>query len=323
MGYATCPPQDLGMNVQRMSHGVYSAMSGMQLGRLLVLEGESLAMGILINSDPRRKLRISIKLEASQMVARTSQGITEGQPRQTDGKQNKRKPATGKSNGKGKATQEDWHEFSFHEIVGASSQQLLFVMIPCMRLHGDYDLSLVEVEAEECDDFESGEARSKSHPFAPASISSVAVGALPECEDVGTSGSSDLLEDELLLAAISASLADATAGIKIADCDMNSEAVLATPHICKEDVVGSESDSDYELAVALSLAESPAQMLDTSSVSQEVHISELPSEVIQVKDTAQNADGARDKGLIDDELLGHQVRSSRRWNRHRKVDASS
>merc|ERR1712048_24010 len=110
-----------------------------------------------------------------------------------------------------------------------------------MRQHGDYDLSLLEVQAEECDDCDL-QVRSSSHPFSPAPISQAALSALPESEDVGTTGPGDALEDALMLAAISASLADVNvdAQLQISGKDPIREVGPARVPIPEDDIAGSE-----------------------------------------------------------------------------------
>mmetsp|Transcript_43849 Transcript_43849/g.82244 ORF Transcript_43849/g.82244 Transcript_43849/m.82244 type:complete len:921 (+) Transcript_43849:168-2930(+) len=204
--FAMRPQQDLGKRVQRMMHRVYSEISGMPMGRLLLLEGESLAMGILVNEQLDVALHVSISLEANHMVARTADGLTEGVSRPAKKEQKQKLP---KGKGKGKADSEDWHEFKIQAVVLPKSQQLVFAMIPCMRMHGDYDLSLVDMQVEEQPVSSTGVQKKlpRGHPFAATEFASAKLAALPSAEDVGVH--IPFIDDDVeLLAAISASLAD-------------------------------------------------------------------------------------------------------------------
>merc|ERR1719453_897171 len=112
-----------------------------------------------------------------------------------------------KARGKGKRAQkEDWHEFSLQTIVPPASQGLAFVMVPCMRSQGDYDLSMMELRARIVQ--HTTLTASPDDPFSPIPMCMDGLQLMP-FEDVSPSTPRDDEGEDLeLLAALAASMAE-------------------------------------------------------------------------------------------------------------------
>jgi len=293
--YVVSPQNSLGERVQRMVYCIYSEVSDVALGRLIVLEGEALALGIVVNEQPAMALQVFAMLEASQMVGRSPEGISEGvsRPNGASGKGRGRGAGVKKGRGKGSDTDSS-NEFTFQSTVGAGSQALLFVMMPCVSQKSDYDLSIVELRADMTDTQELGDCAqpSPNNAFSPVPARLADVALLGSSEHVQQHAHHSSNEDLELLAAISASLADdANEGlpgvppgrptdgngeeekmvielIAAPDDEFEEAQVLAaiSASLASENCGGTQTqvkdssgdeDAEFELALAMSLAEGP------------------------------------------------------------------
>jgi len=234
--YVAAPPRTLGSRVQRMAHRLQCSSTGFPVGALVVLEGESLALGVVSN-EQSEAMSICVMLEANQMIACTAGGTFEGQPRdeRREAKATRPRQSAGrKGKGKGKEAPEDWREFACEALVPPESQQLLFTMVPVARMRGDYDLSLMEVRVARQPRGDGDEA-SASGAFAPVAL------RMKSSEP----------EDTDLLAALAASLSEGMS--------------LPAPHPAHD----SDEDADdaaLELALALSRQETDEEQSAPASM---------------------------------------------------------
>jgi hypothetical protein len=325
--------------LQRMLHRIVSNKSGKHLGRLVLLEAEALAVGIVIN-ESSEPMQIDLLLEASQMVARTPHGLSEGSPRLSSSP----KPQKNNKKRSGKGEQaEDWHEFAFQAVIPRSCQQLVFAMIPCTRMHGDYDLSLIAISAQEASSNHQATC-SPEDPFSPIAAALPALSALPSSEDVGFHAV-DGDDDAELRAAISASLDeqglhpeakthdDSENGLVDGDDDAELLAAISASldeqglhpeakthddsgnslddHTVSIDVMDNYVDDVFDVQADAELLLALAMSLDEN---QRVHMEKPP----------QETEGRIISSSMENQNESHPITSSdsaahtkRRWNRHR------
>jgi len=285
-----------------MLHRIVSNKSGKHIGRLVLLEAEALAVGIVIN-ESSEPLQIDLLLEASQMVARTPHGLSEGSPRLSSSP----KPQKNKKKGSGKGEQaEDWHEFAFQAVIPRSCQQLVFAMIPCTRMHGDYDLSLVAISAQEASSNHQATC-SPEDPFSPIAAALPALSALPSSEDVGFHAV-DGDDDAELRAAISASLDEQGLHPEAKTHD-DSQNILVD-HTVSVDVMDNYVDDVFDVQADAELLLALAMSLDEN---QRVHMEKPPQEPEgRIISSMENQNESQP--ITSSDSAAH---TKRRWNRHR------
>jgi len=182
-------------------------------------------------------------------------------------------------------------------------------MIPCMRLHGDYDLSLLELHARESPQDHQGFPCAQEDPFAAFPICDSALHALPRSEEVGPQASIDADEDTEILAAIAASLADTC--MTATAMDINGSSHLSDEEPATEtgstggaagagataavaaslpDALDDDLDVEMELALAMSLIEDRAAVEERATtatgISSGIDEIELACAMSLIEDTA-------------------------------------
>ncbi|CAE7278989.1 Capn15, partial [Symbiodinium microadriaticum] len=189
------------------------------VGRLVVLEGPAMAVGLFVNFGPVGFLA-DLKAFGNHAALRTLQGIQEGTRDEHRNQQDaKRQPSDKK---KAKA---DWRQHHLQVHVPGFAQLLAFVAVAL--LEKDWEFSLESLDAEQLLEDSMEKPPSSTHPFAPVSLEQ-------------RSGGSDGLELEDL--ELQAALRESARLAQLA------------PAGGREPDSARSSDSDPELQLALSMS---------------------------------------------------------------------
>ena len=224
--------------------GVLRRVQDFGVGRLLVLEGPAMALGVLVNLGPVG-LAVDLGAFGNHAALRSAGGIQEGTVDEDRNRQDAKGAAKGKEKGK-KQAKADWRRHGLHVLVPPFAQRLAFVAVALLEKNWEFSLESLDAEQVVEESSESAQpAQPGTNPFAPV--------ALPDADRHDLDGLEEFEEMELQAAL------QESARLAEADRKLPEAAQQATDDT---------SDDELELALRLSLADAK---VDVPAVQEEPH----------------------------------------------------
>jgi len=247
----------LPLSTQRLVHRLPN-----QAGRLMVVEGSAMALGIVVNEHATAALSVLVTAAGNHASVRDCRGHQEGAASTARNAEGTGGAAREPGRRKGeKDAKPDWREHFLETMVPPRSMKLVWVAVALVEQH--YEFSLEGISAEQLPgevlaSVDTCAALEPSHPFAARPLTGpAALSGLPGCEDVSGGGGrggrgfedEDDDEDDLeLLAAIAASCAEA----HVDDRETPPSAAVAWQR--EEEAEDTSDEEAAELALALQVS---------------------------------------------------------------------
>eukprot|EP00747_Dinoflagellata_sp_TGD_P109662 gnl/TRDRNA2_/TRDRNA2_170749_c1_seq1.p2 gnl/TRDRNA2_/TRDRNA2_170749_c1~~gnl/TRDRNA2_/TRDRNA2_170749_c1_seq1.p2 ORF type:complete len:344 (+),score=75.67 gnl/TRDRNA2_/TRDRNA2_170749_c1_seq1:107-1033(+) len=237
----TLPPR-----TQRLVHSL-----GRGVGRLLIVEGPAMALGVAVNEHSAAVLTLTVTAAGNHAAVCGAAGPKEGSPNvEQNANLGQRKKGSGP-----REPRPDWRDFLLEGSVPPQSQQLLFVAVALADQHWEFCLESVMAE-QLPHEFGAATAWLPAHPFAPASVEPRELATLPGGAEIvnATGGGGNVGEEDLdLLAAMAMSLIE---GAGSAESQMDHSKCADSAGDFEPDAADMELEAaELDLAMQMSLAD--------------------------------------------------------------------